>query len=124
MQNKFFKCYFFLSAIIDRNNLDPTPRAKNSFSTFKRRFLNSYDHPKTLYNCHNPKSIKFITRIRLALSYFHQPKFKNSFQDLINTLRKCGSVVESTVHFFFHCPFFIKERRTFLSIRTSIDTKL
>ena len=66
---------------------------------------------------HNPKGIKLITRLR-------KHKFKNSFQDTINPFCTCGQNIESTAHFFLHCPFFVNERRTLLSTICSLDNKL
>ena len=66
---------------------------------------------------HNPKGIKLITRLR-------KHKFKHSFQDTINPFCTCGQNIESTAHFFLHCPFFVNERRTLLSTICSLDNKM
>ena len=73
---------------------------------------------------HNPKGIKLITRLRLGLSHLREHKFKHSFQDTLNPLCNCGQDIESTAHFFLHCPFFINERHTLLSTICSLDNKL
>ena len=70
---------------------------------------------------HNPKVIKLIVRFRLSLSHLREHKFKHSFQDTINPL--CQDI-ESTTHFFLHCPFFSNERRTLFSTIHSVDSKL
>ena len=46
--------------------------------------------PDSFFDCHNPKGIKLITRLRLGLSYLREHKFKHSFQDTINPLCNCG----------------------------------
>ena len=79
---------------------------------------------ESVYNCHNPKVIKFTARIRLGLTNLQEHKFKHSFQGSGKPLYNCGRDVETTTHSFLHCSFFINERRTFLSIIRSIDTKL
>ena len=81
--------------IIEWNNLCPRLRKSERFSVFKtnilkfiRPFLNS------VYNCHNPKGIFLITRLRLGLSHLRDHKFKHSFQDTLNPLCSCGDDVE------------------------------
>ena len=70
--------------------------------------------PNSVFDIHNPKRIKFITRLRLGLSHLREHKFKHSsFQD-----------IESTTHSFLHCSFFINERRTLFSTIRSLDSKL
>ena len=38
----------------------------------------------TVFNCHNPKRVKLLTRLRLGLSHLCEHKFKHSFQDSLN----------------------------------------
>ena len=56
-----------------------------------------------------------MTRLRLGLIHLREHKFKRSFQDSINPLYNCGYEVESTGHFFLHCPLFTNERSTLFS---------
>ena len=86
--------------------------------TFIRPSANS------LFNCHNPKEINFITRLRLGLSHLRELRFKHSFQDSLNPLCSCGLDIESTAHFLLHCPTYITERRTLLSTVENIDNNL
>ena len=55
---------------------------------------------------------------------FFKIVFKHSFQDTINPLRNCGQDIESSTHFFLHCPFFTNERHTLLGTIGSLDSKL
>ena len=105
--HKFFKNSFFPSAIIEWNNLDPNLRNSDTYGTFKKAILN-FIRPsrKSVFKCHNPQGIKFLTRLRLVLSHLREHKFKHSFQDSLNPLCKCGAEVESTSHFFFHRPIY------------------
>ena len=80
--------------------------------------------PNSFFDCHNPKRIKLITRLRLGLSHLREHKLKHSFPDTINPLCNCGQDIESSTHFFRHCPFFINERCTLLSTIRSLDSKL
>ena len=78
----------------------------------------------SLFNCHNPKGIKFITRLRLGLSHLREHTFKHSFQDSLNPFCSCGLDIESTAHSLLHCPTYTIERRTLLSSIENIDNNL
>ena len=68
--HNFFKNSFFPSTIIEWNKLDPGFRKADSLSLFKTnilKFIRPSSNP--VYNCHNPKGLKFITRLKLELSY-------------------------------------------------------
>ena len=79
-KHNFFKNYFFPSAIIEWNNLDPNLRNSKSISIFKEKILNFIrPSPNYFFDCHNPKGIKLITRLRLGLSHVREHKFKHSF---------------------------------------------
>ena len=124
-KRNFFKKSFFPSAIIEWNNLDPNLRNSKSISAFKEKILNFIrPSPNSFFDCHNPKGIKLITRLRLGLSHLREHKFKHTFQDTINPLCNCSQDIESSTHFFLHCPFFINERRTLLSTVRTLDSKL
>ena len=91
-------------------------RNSSSFNIFRKSIL-KFIKPSanSLFNCHNPKGIKFITRLRLGLSHLREHKFKHSFQDSLNPFCSCGLDIESTAHFLLHCPMYITERHTLLS---------
>ena len=76
------------------------------------------------FDSHNPKEIKFITKLWLGLSHLREHKFKPSFQDSLNPLCNCGLDIESTAHYLFHCVTYITERRTLLSTIKNIDNNL
>ena len=80
--------------------------------------------PNSVFDCHNPKGIKLITKLRLGLSHIREHQFKHSFQDTINPLCNCSQDTESSTHFFRHYPFFITKTRTLLSTIRSVDIKL
>ena len=71
--------------------------------------------PNSIYNCHNSKGVKLITRLRLGLSHLREHKFN---------LCNCGHDIESATHFLFHCPSFVNERSTFFSTLSSLDCNL
>ena len=80
--------------------------------------------PNSVFKCHNPQGIKFLTTLRLGLSHLREHKFKHSFQDSLNPLCKCGFDVESTSHILFHSPIYNNERSSLLSTIRNIDCKL
>ena len=106
----FFKNLFFPSTIIEWNKLDQGLRKAESLSVFKTNNHNFiWLSPNSVYNCHNPKGLKFITRLRLDSSRLREHELKYSFQDTINPLCSCGLNIESIGHFLRHCPQFVNE---------------
>ena len=81
-KHSFFKNSFFPSTIIKWNKLDINSRNLKSLLIFKKHIL-QFIRPSSnsLYDSHNLKDIKLMTRIRLS-----EHKFKHSFQDSINPL--------------------------------------
>ena len=61
--------------------------------------------------------------VAFTWSHLRKHKFKHSSQDSINPLCSCSLDVESTIHYFLHCPLFTMERDTRLN-NQSIDSKL
>ena len=121
----FSKTLFFPSAIIEWGNLDPHLRKSENFLVFKSNILKFIrPSPNSVYNCHNPRGICLITRLRLGLSHLREHKFKHGFQDTLNPLCSCGNDVESTEHFLLHCPQFANERRTLLSTLGNFNCSL
>ena len=77
------------------------------------------------FNGHNhPKGIKFITRLRLALSHLREYKFKYSFQDSLNPFCICGFDMKSSANYLLYCPMYMTERHTLLSTTENIDNNL
>ena len=68
-----------------------------------------------VYNWHNPKWIKLLTRLRVGLSHLREHKFKHSFQDTLNPICNCGEDIETTSHYLLHCPDYLHERKTLLN---------
>ena len=115
-KHNFFMNSFFPSTIIEWNKLDTNLRNSSSYSVFKKSIL-QFIRPisNSVFDCHNPQGIKYVTRLRLGLSHLREHKFQHNFQDCLNPLCSCGKDVESTSHFLLHCPFFTKERSTLLN---------
>ena len=115
VKHDFFKNTFFPSTIIEWNKLDL--KIKNSVTTFKRRILSFIrSSPNSTCNCHNPKGIKLMSRLRLGLSHFREHKFKHSFQDSLNPFCSCRKdEVETSSHFLLYCSNYSEERLALLN---------
>ena len=44
----------------------------------------------SVFNCHNSKGIKLITRLRLGLSHLREHKLRHNFQDTLNPICSWG----------------------------------
>ena len=121
-KHKFSKNSFFAFTSSEWNKLDPNLRNSERFLTFKKNIL-QFIRPtaNSVNNCHNPKETKLIMRIRLGLSYLREHKFKHNFEETLNPLCNCDLGIESTTHFFLHCPLFTNKRYTLLSTLSSTD---
>ena len=91
LKHDFFKNTFFPSTIIEWNKLDRKIKNSESIETFKKRILSFIrPSPNSTFNCHNPKGIKLLSRLRLGLSHLREHKFKHNFQDSLNPFCNCG----------------------------------
>ena len=115
-QTHFFKNLFFLSTVIDWNNLGKIIRSSESFALFKKRILQFIrPTPNNTFNCCNPIGIKLITKLRLGLSHLRDHKYKHNSLDCLNPICCCGKNIETTVHYLLHCLIFSDERSVFLN---------
>ena len=116
---------FLFHPVIEWNKLDPNLWSVASLSVFKKNLLKFIRPlPNSVFNSHNCKGIKLVTRLRLGLSHLREHKFKHSFQDTLNSFCSCGLDVETNTHFFLYCPLFTNQRRTLLSTVKDIDSSL
>jgi len=124
-KHNFFKNTFFPSSIKEWNILDASIRNAESFSVFKKQILTFIrPSPNSVFNCHHPQGLKFLTRLRLGLSHLRKHKFNHNFQDSVNPICKCGQEFETTSHFLLHCPLYSDVRKTFLNKIKSIKSNL
>ena len=111
---------FFPSTVIEWNNLDLKIRNSKTFSAFKKSILKFIrPSPNSIFNCHSPKGIILITRLRLGLSHLrehllHLSHFRHNFQDTLNPICSCGDDIKTTIHYLLHCPNYLDERRKLL----------
>ena len=69
-RHTFLKNAFFPSTIIEWNKLDHNIRNSNSFNIFRKSILKFIRlSGNSFFNCHNPRGIKFIKRLRLGLGH-------------------------------------------------------
>ena len=78
----------------------------------------------SVFTCHNPIRIKYLTRLRLGFSHLRYHKFKHGFLDAIDPLCSCSTGIENTVHYFLHCPNFSTARNTFLNEIAIVDRSI
>ena len=87
----------------------------------------------SFYNCHNPRGIRFVKRLRTGLSHLREHKFKNSFQDssFVGSVLMSNyvSISSSTVLYFnmkeAPCAVSIsRNAHTLLSTVRNMDSKL
>ena len=124
-KHNFFKNTFFPSTVFEWNKLDPSLQNSASYNVFKNSVLKFIrPSPNKSFQCHNPKGIKLVTRLRLGLSHLWEHKFKYNFQDTLNPPCSCGLDVETTSHYFLHCPLFHAERYSLLNNINEIDSTI
>ena len=122
IKHNFYQNSFFPLSIIEWENLDPNLCNSKNFGIFKNNIFKFIrPKPNSFVNCCNLKGIRLITRLRLELSHLREHKVKYNFQNCLNPLCSCGSSIESTSHFFLHCPIFRDKRHTLLSTLNNID---
>ena len=82
VKHNFFRNCFFPSAVIEWNKLDLNICNSESLNVFKNSLL-KFIRPSgnSVFNCHNPRGVKLLTRSRLGLSHLRERKFKLGFQD-------------------------------------------
>ena len=116
IKHNFFKNSFFPSVIAEWKKLDSDIWNLNSLSLLKSRILKFIrPNPNSIFNCHNPKAIKYLSRIRFGLSHLSEHKYKHSFQDTLNPICACGSDIETPCHYLISCPIFDAKRNTLLN---------
>ena len=105
--------------------LDLFLRNSTSYNVFKNSILKFIrPSPNKIFQCHNPKGIKLVTRLRLGLSHLREHKFKDSFKDTLNPLCSCGIDIKTTSHYFLHCPLFHAEWSSLLNNINEIDSTI
>ena len=125
VRHDFFKNSFFPSTVIEWNKIDKNIRKSERLNIFKKSIL-KFIRPSQnrVYNCHNPKEIKLLTRLRVGLSHLREHKFRHSFQDTLNPICTCGEDIEAKSHYLLHCPDYLEERKTLLNTVSCIVSNI
>ena len=89
-----FKNSFFLQ--IEWNQLDP----KENILQFITML------PNSVFQCHSPERIKYLTRLQLNVSHHRHDKFKHSFKDILNPLSTCSLGEETASNFILLCSYY------------------
>ena len=120
-RHNFYKKYFFLSVIVQWNNLDLNVRISRSLNILTKSILKPITpSSNNIFNSYNPKGIKFITRLSFVQSLLPEHKFKHSFQNLLNPISNCGLNIESSSCHLLHYLIYNTERYTLLSTLKNI----
>ena len=87
------------------------------YSQFNKKIFLKFIRPSgnSVFNCHNPRGVKLLTRLRVDLIHLREHKFRHGFQDSLDPICSCGNDIETLVHFLLHCPHYFHERSTFLN---------
>ena len=122
VKHNFFRNSFFPSAVIEWNKMNLNIRNSESLNVFKNSLL-KFIRPSgdSVFNCHNPRGVKLLTRLRLGLSYLRERKLKYGLQDLLNPTCSCGNDIETLAHCLLNCPHYSNERSTFLNTIRNIN---
>ena len=105
-----------VSVILEWNKLDMDMHNSTSINIFKKSLLQFVrSSPKSLFNCHSPKGIKYERTSQIGLSHLREHKFKHSVQDTLNPFCNCGCEIETTAHFPLHWHQFYTERNILLT---------
>ena len=122
MKQDFFK-NTFSSTICEWNKLDWEIKNSECIETFKKRIL-SLIRPSSnsTVNCHDPKGIKLLSRLRLGSNHLREHKLKHSFQDSPNRFCNCEKgEVETSSHYLLLCSNYSEEQFVVLNTLKNTD---
>ena len=117
---------FFHQQIMKWNKLDWEVNNSESIATLRKRIL-SFIRPSasSTFNCHNPRGVKLLWRLRLGLSHLREHMFKQCFQDSLFPFCSCGKGgVKTSSHYLLHCSNYSEERLALLNSIRNIDMSI
>ena len=120
-RTEYFQNSFLPFVIKKWNKLDPDKRSCLSYNSFSKTLL-KFNIPSEKF--HNQIGKKLFTRLRLGFSHFHERKFRQNFEDILNSLYCCGTVVETKLDFFLRCQFFNDIRKILMNALMNTDRSL
>ena len=106
-RTKTFESSFFPYCAEAWGNLSEELRNINSINTFKSSILN-FVRPRenSVFEVHDIKDVKLLTRLRLDFIHLNEHKFRHSFNDVINPMCSCGKESETTHHYLLCSDFY------------------
>ena len=124
-KHNFFKNSYIPSTIIEWNKLDQDIRNAESYALFRKLVLGFIrPGPNNIFNVHNKKDIKLLTRLRIGFIHLKEQKFRHNSVDARNPLCSCGNFLESATHFFVQCTHFCNQRLTLINQIKDIDKRI
>lgn len=110
-----FRNSFFPRTVLLWNNLDLTIRNSTSYISFKSKLMGKEQTTNTKLFYWGDRKLNILhSRLRMGCSTLKEHLYKNHI--LKSPACDCGAPSESTGHYFFHCPFFIRTRATLLDL--------
>ena len=65
--------------------------------------------------------MKLLSRLRLQFTHLKEHNFRHGFNDTVNTLRPCGTDVETTEHLLLRCHCFSTQRSELFNYLYRLD---
>ena len=75
---------------------------------------------KSIFNTHDPKGIRRLFQLRVALSPLREHKFRKIFKDTPSSICSCRLEGETTEHFLFRCTNYVEARNTMMQVINAI----
>ena len=114
-----FRYSFFPDTFNSWNYLSSLIKMSPTLDVFKIRYMKFFNvTPNSIYDIHDPKGLKYLTRLRVGLSHLLAHKSAHNFLDTTTNLCSCQNNQPETVeHYLLFCP-------SYLLIRSELFEKL
>ena len=102
---------FYPDSIRSWNNIGSDLRSSSSLKQFKKNII-SLIRPtsRSIFDIHDPLSIKWLYQLRIGLSSLHAHKWRHGFKDIPNDKCATCNQTENIEHYFLVCNRFIDAR--------------
>ena len=114
-KTSYFKHSFFSTVIAKWNSLYvniPNFTSCNILNSSILRFIRLKS--SQIFDMRNTEELKLLKRMHLGLSHLSDQKFRQNFQNCLESIDTCGQQIETTTHFLLHCPIYLLKRLTVL----------
>ena len=108
-----FRYTFFPDTLNPWNHLSSFIKSSISLNVFKKRLMEFFNvTPYHIYGIHNPVCLKYLTRLRVGLSFLRAHKHQYNFSDTSSKQCSCRDSLPETVEYYLlHCPVYSLLRR-------------